>query len=205
MTLYLKVYPTKSLPSETLDAKTMFGAFEQMKDLHTLCLRIKRLASRCKSLQHYLSSEGMRTIWRKFPQSLASKFKSVYDSIKQSGRQVMFNDFTDSLEQFICVNSNPMFRDEFACNHRAKVLRSNAADENISPFPRTFQSKGRCSLHPENSNHHITDCSLFFRTFLSRNVRSLLSSNIFATTASNRIEQNIVNLRLSALSAVVST
>ena len=178
------------------------GATEQMEDLHTLCLRIERLARRCKSLEHYLSPEGMKLIWKKFPSSFVNRFRKIYDSIIERGRVVTFKDLTDFMDQYIRINSNPIFRED-NMRGRAKTLRSATAQEGssssgkdyddaereVSPENRsktlrshtgtvqqrqiqsksrsspsqssTTPNKGTCTLHPENSQHLLKDCSIF--------------------------------------------
>ena len=81
----------------------------------------------------------------------------MYDSIKRSGRQVKFRDFTDFLEKYMRINSNPMFRDDTS-RGRVKTMRTHTEDE---PLASGKGTRSMCTLHPEGSKHTIKDCSIF--------------------------------------------
>ena len=132
------------------------GAIEVIEDLHALCLLIRRLSSRCESLKHYSSPEGMKLLWRKMPESFKRKWKVFYSDQMERGLPITFDHLVDHINRFIRINSNPMFRKE-PTKGRARTLRTEV--ETVSNVE-SRKSK-TCSLHPESKSHYLTDCVAF--------------------------------------------
>ena len=146
------------------------SAIECMEDLHGICLHIRRLISRCPSLQHYTSPEGMRVIWNKMPTGFIKQWKPFYTTQIENGLNVSFNCLIDRINRYILMQSNPMFRKENV--RRAKILHT-LADENQKEEDSISLTKGidgsyqsvahldnDCTIHP-NGNHNLQNCIIF--------------------------------------------
>ena len=116
------------------------GAGSAMQDLHGLCLLVDNLQSKCSSLRHYSSPEGMKILWDKLPGSLLKKWKGFYHE-KSEYREVTLRDFTTELEKYIKFALNPLFAEpETRGGTRTKVLQTNAHSEGTSP--RNLDTRG---------------------------------------------------------------
>ena len=132
------------------------GAIEVIEDLHALCLLIRRLSSRCESLKHYSSPEGMKLLWRKMPESFKRKWKVFYSDQTERGLPITFDHLLDHINRFIRINSNPMFRKE-PSKGKARTLRTEVETVSSAVTPKSKT----CSLHPDSNNHYITECTKF--------------------------------------------
>ena len=137
-------------------------SIEAMEDLHALCLRIRRLSTRCESLRHYSSPEGMRVLWSKMPESFRRKWKVFYSAQLERGLGVTFENLLEHINRFIRINSNPMFRKDTNRGGGARALLTQA-DNPHKPVERKPEKKpaGTCSLHPRSNTHTLPECSTF--------------------------------------------
>ena len=168
------------------------GAGGALQDLHGLCLLVDSLQSKCSSLRHYTSPEGMKTLWEKLPGGLLRRWRGFYQDKTERG-EVTLRDFIFELERYIKFTVNPLFAEsEPRSGARTKVLRTDVQREEKPPrdleprgwrskvstersrpanFPgekRNLERKGtplRCPIHPSEP-HGIVACGAMRRKSL---------------------------------------
>ena len=139
------------------------GAMETIEDLHALCLHIRRLSSRCESLRHYASPEGMKILWRRMPDSFRKRWKVFYSDQLERGLPITFDHLLEHINRFIRINSNPMFKKE-PTRGKFKTLRTEADSHSTTVAPRDKESSPgpkSCPFHPDSKPHSLSDCIVF--------------------------------------------
>ena len=135
------------------------GSIDAMEDLHSLCLRIRRLGRRCDSLRHYSTPDGMKVLWSKMPPNFIKKWKAFYIEKQERGFSITFDHLLENIAKFIRIHSNPMFRKEITRDTRQAKSFFTATDDHNGNSSK--QTKKSCSIHPDLDNHSLAECVVF--------------------------------------------